>query len=165
MALIVGVNSYISVADATTILADRFGLSDWDAADPVTKAQALVTATSAIDERRWLGFAVSASQPLGWPRTSAKFVDPKLNLIVNPANDEIPERVKLATTLQALHFIQFPAAYASEESIAESITVGPISISDSNSRTKTVKFPYKVVDLLKPLTVRGNSGYTWWMAN
>ena len=165
MALVLGTNSYATVAEATAILADRSDSADWVSAGLLVQAKALVTATSVIDERSWLGSAVSASQSLGWPRTGVRYIDPKLNLTVTPADDEIPDRVKKATALLALHFIQNPTAYASSESIAESITVGPISIQDSNTKTKTVKMPKSVMDYISCLTTRGAGGYSWWRAN
>lgn len=165
MALVVGTNSYLSVAEATSILSDRANSNAWAAAGPVTQSKALVSATRVIDERAWIGSAVSASQSLSWPRKGAVFIDPKLNLQITVAEDETPERVKVAAAELALHFIQFPNAYATSESVAESITVGPISISDSNTKSKTVKVPSNVWDQLKPLMLRNPSSHFWWRAN
>lgn len=165
MAITVGTNSFLSVADATAILADRFDSQDWVSAGPVKQAKALVSATREIDETSWIGQAVSASQSLGWPRKRASFVDPKLRLTVTIAEDEIPDRVKIATAELALYYIQNPTAIDTASSTAEEITVGPISISDANTQKKVSRMAPGVSKLLNPLILRSATSNAWWRAN
>lgn len=166
MALQEGINSYITAEDADTLLAHRADDAEWTAATTSAKEDALVTATRFIDENPWVGYAVSASQALGWPRLQAKHYDSKLGLYVTPADDEIPSRLKQAVAELALYFIQNPGVYQNTGSVPESITVGPISITDTNSRTKNATIPGAVKSMIRPLLKKGvTGGQGWWRAN
>lgn len=77
MALTVGTDSYISLADAETYAAAHFIGSDataWDAASDTDKEAALRQATQYVDAKfrdRFLGYIQSTTQALEWPRTAA----------------------------------------------------------------------------------------------
>jgi len=75
MALVVGANSYISVADADTYFADRPYATDWDNADDADKVKSLIMATTKIDMRDFKGQRVSSNQVLAFPRTRLPLVD------------------------------------------------------------------------------------------
>lgn len=67
-------NAYISEADADTYHSLR-GNAAWAAASSADKQAAIVRATFAIDgtyRRKFAGKKASATQPLEWPRSSAK---------------------------------------------------------------------------------------------
>lgn len=68
MALTVGTNSYISVADATTYFGDRLNSSTWTDATEANKSAALIQATQIIETKKYLGDRYSTSQILSWPR-------------------------------------------------------------------------------------------------
>ncbi|HEX8443812.1 MAG TPA: DnaT-like ssDNA-binding protein [Allosphingosinicella sp.] len=92
----VGLNTYISVANASAVAANRLQADEWraaiaaheaataaalqDTADnskplpespptvPAECRQALATATATLDRLKWAGTRASASQTLAWPR-------------------------------------------------------------------------------------------------
>lgn len=77
MALTVGTDSYISLADAETYATEHFIGDDkttWDAASDADKEAALRQATQYVDAKfrdRFLGHIQSTSQALEWPRAAA----------------------------------------------------------------------------------------------
>lgn len=98
MAFTVGTNSYASVADADTYHADR-GNSLWADQQTASKEAALIKATDYIDQEygsRFIGYQVSDTQPLEWPRSD----------ISNIAENEIPISLKQATYQLALESLE-----------------------------------------------------------
>lgn len=77
--LVVGINSYISIADADEYFAARLRSDAWHGATEDEKAQALITATKQIDRIAFRGTKKSSSQVLAFPRYP---------------NIEVPQRVK-----------------------------------------------------------------------
>lgn len=75
MALTVGTNSYISVADADDYFAERLYVSDWTGATSTDKANALMMARRAIDRQAFIGSRASDNQLLAWPRSGILDVD------------------------------------------------------------------------------------------
>jgi hypothetical protein len=64
-------NSYITAAEATTLLADipeSEGLSEWLNLIDADKQKTLVAATYSIDPLNWKGTICSSTQSLAWPR-------------------------------------------------------------------------------------------------
>lgn len=162
MALIVGTNSYETVAEADAYFDTRVASDDWFAASADTKEKALITATAMIDENVWIGTAVSPSQALAWPRNNATYADLKLGLVVTITSDSVPDRVLIAIREQALHLIQNAAVIGgSVEQVFESISIGSISLSDSNSTKKTPRVPLSVRQSLKPLLRQSTIGSLW----
>jgi len=168
MALVLNTNSYVEIADADTYFETRIDSANWfDATDEI-KEQALVTATQLVDDHAWIGSAVSSSQALAWPRKNAIYVDDRLGLQVTVAQDEIPSRVKTAVYEQALHLVNNEDLLAGTTQTFESISVGSISLTDSNSDvTRTSIKPSVVMKPIRPLLRRGTTGQGsgWWRAN
>jgi hypothetical protein len=92
MALVLNTNSYVAVADAETYFETRIDAATWNAASNALKEEALVTATQLIDNRSWIGSAVSSSQALAWPRKNTSHYNPRLNLEVKFTESEIPTK-------------------------------------------------------------------------
>jgi len=63
-------NSYVTLTEANDYFADRLNTAEWDAVGSETKEKALITATRRIDEEQFLGYKVSLTQALKWPRYS-----------------------------------------------------------------------------------------------
>jgi hypothetical protein len=168
MALVLNTNSYVSIADADTYFETRIDSANWvDATDEI-KEQALVTATALIDDNAWIGSAVSSSQALAWPRKNAIYNDDRLGLQVTIAEDELPSRVKTAVYEQALHLVNNEDVLMGQTQTFESISVGSISISDSNGdTTKTPMKPSTALKPIRPLIRKGSMGQGagWWRAN
>ena len=168
MALVLNTNSYVSIADADTYFETRIDSANWVAATNEIKEQALVTATALIDDSSWIGSAVSSSQALAWPRKNATYNDDRLGLQVTIADDETPSRVKTAVYEQALHLVDNEDVLVGQSQTFESISVGSISLSDSNGDTTRLPMkPSIVLKSLRPLIRKGSAGMGagWWRAN
>jgi len=168
MALVLNTNSYVEVADADDYLETRIDSATWFDTDDEIKEQALVTATLLIDDNSWIGSAVSSSQALAWPRKNAMYNDSRLGLQVTFAEDEIPSRVKVAVYEQALHLVDNEDLLQGTTQTFESISVGSISISDSNNDvTRTPIKSTQATKSIRPLLVKGavGQGAGWWRAN
>jgi len=79
MALEVGTNSYISVADATIYFEDRLYSDAWTSATDTTRAQALIMATKRIDRVPVIGRKADSAQALSFPRAYAREATPIQN--------------------------------------------------------------------------------------
>lgn len=124
MALVVGTNSYINVADANTYFADLIHSGPWDAATAETKAKALVSATKMLDRRYWAGTKYSDAQALDWPRSG--ITDPDGNEV---AEDTVPQFVLDATCELALALIEDATIQSSDDSGGiKSIKTGTVSV-------------------------------------
>lgn len=166
MALVLFDNTYVTLVEADAFLSPRSSL--WSSASTDAKERALVQATAILDGRPWLGQSVALEQPLAWPRKAFSFFDPSLNQIVEIAEGSIPRRLKTATMNQALHFLSYPNLFeGSTIQEFESISVGPISISDSdtNKQRGVSTIPITSVRrLISPLLDASCNGRTWWRA-
>jgi len=168
MALVLNTNSYVTVSDADTYMENRIDSANWFTASDEIKEQALITATSLIDDQKWIGYAVSPSQALAWPRKNAIYADDKLGLQVTVPEDEVPNRVKNAVYEQALHLIDNEDLLTLTKQTFESISIGSISISDSNNDVTRVPIKTSMaMRFIRPLIQKGSSGVgaSWWRAN
>lgn len=68
MALTVGTNSYISVANADAYFADRLYASEWIGATSGDKEKSLLMSRRVIDRQVFVGSRTSDDQLLAWPR-------------------------------------------------------------------------------------------------
>jgi hypothetical protein len=71
--LIVGTNSYISVADATAYFAERLWSTAWFEATAEQQAQALIMATKVLDRQLYKGKLKDSSQVLKFPRCYKRY--------------------------------------------------------------------------------------------
>ena len=168
MTLVLNTNSYVEVATADTYFVTRIDSATWDAAATSLKEEALVTATQIIDNNPWIGAAVSSSQALAWPRKNAIYFDNRMGQSITVANTVIPNLVKIAVYEQALHMLNNEDLLAETTQTFESISVGSISLSDSNNDvTRTSISPSTVMKPIRPLIRRGASGMgsSWWRSN
>ena len=158
MALVKGINSYVSVSEANAYFENRLGATAWDETDDGVKSQALVTATSILDSFDWLGLAASESQNLAFPRVGA-YYDPKLGFNVS-IGEGTPNRISIATIELALHLLQNPEVIE-DSGFVKALSVSGISLSDIRSPNK---IPGNVRSLINPLL--SNSGAKlWWRSN
>ncbi len=168
MALVLNTNSYVTIADADTYFETRIDSAEWVTSSDEIKEQALVTATQLIDDNSWIGSAVSSSQALAWPRKNASYNDARLGLHISLAENEVPSRVKTAVYEQALHLISNEDVLMGQSQTFESISVGSISISDSNGDTTRIPMrPSTALKPIRPLVLKGSMGQgaSWWRAN
>lgn len=166
MALVLNTNSYVTVNEADSYFETRIDSANWEGSSDDLKEQALVTATQIIDDRPWIGSAVSPSQTLAWPRKQAIYYDPRMGQDITIAENEVPHQVKTAVYEQALHLIDNEDLLVQSVKNYESISIGPISLSDSNNETTRVSMTSSMaIRVLKPLISRNHSGHSWWRAN
>jgi hypothetical protein len=97
--IIVGVNSYLTLAQASEIAGTRLFASAWTNATDDMRTKAILTATALLDRMRWQGRKLAPSQALEWPR-----VPERCPLGYPLAADIIPPIVT-ATVELALHLL------------------------------------------------------------
>jgi len=168
MALVLNTNSYVEITDASTYFETRIDSANWDTAADATREDALVTATQIIDNNPWIGSAVSPSQALAWPRKNALYYDNRLGQQITFSNVEIPSLVKIAVYEQALHLLNNEDLLAQTIQTYESISIGNISLSDSNNDVTRISItPNFVIKPIRSLIRRGTSGMgsSWWRSN
>jgi len=158
MALSKGINSYVTLAEASSYFADRLDVSAWTDASDSMKSQALVTASLTLNDQNWTGIAVSESQPLAFPRSGSYF-DPRLGIEVS-LTDEVPTRIINATYELAYHLLNNDGVLDDTGSLSN-LQVSSISLT---FQTAPNTIPPTVKRLIKPLLI--NSGTNlWWRAN
>jgi len=168
MALVLNTNSYVTIADADAYFETRIDSASWTSAPDSTREEALVTATQIIDNNPWIGSAVSSSQALAWPRRNANYLDNRLGMQIAFSETEIPSLVKVAVYEQALHLLNNEDLVAQTTQTYESISIGSISVSDSNNDVTRISVtPSFVIKPIRPLLRRGVDGLgaSWWRAN
>lgn len=101
MAVVVGTNSYISVADATTYFSDRLNVAEWTAATDADKGKALVMAARSIDNLSFTGRITESDQAMAWPRSGV--ADREGRCI---DDDDVPQQVLDAQCETALALIR-----------------------------------------------------------
>jgi hypothetical protein len=159
MALVKNVNSYATVEEANTYFADRIDVAAWTNAVPDQRAQALVTATGLLDALDWIGYAVSDSQSLAFPRFGVYF-DPRLGKEVILSETTVPDRVLKAVYELSYHLLNNDGLLDDTGSVKD-LSVGSIKLTLVKSANK---LPVVVRNLVKPLRVNGGLNL-WWRAN
>jgi len=158
MALLKGTNSYVTLAEANTYFENRLNVAAWTEASDLEKSQALVTATSVLNDEKWIGTAISDSQSLAFPRTGTYF-DPRLGHDVSLA-DSVPGRVIDATYELAYHLLNNEDVLDDTGTVT-TVQVGQISL---NIDTSASTIPPSVKRLIRPLLINAGSN-VWWRAN
>ena len=128
-------DSYLSVDDADTYHTAQGAPTTWsDSTDPEKEA-ALRQATAYLDNRygpRWVGSRINSTMALAWPR---RYVTDRDGYTVDAA--AVPRGVKNATAYIALKIREgdtlVPDVDPGANAVAETVTVGAISISSSYS--------------------------------
>lgn len=109
MALTVGTDTYLSVAEADTYFAGQLGAASWSAASAGQKEAALRMACTRLERLFYQGTPTSTAQALQWPR--AGLYD--LHGAALPS-DEVPACVKDAQCQEALALLQWEARGAGD---------------------------------------------------
>jgi hypothetical protein len=160
MALAKGTNSYVTISEADAFFADRLDVAAWSTASETQKAQALITATSILDDLTWIGTVVSESQPLAFPRVGT-YMDPKVGYEVSLSETQVPARIINATFELAYHLLNNDGLL-DETGEVDSITIGSISLTKVRNAGK---IPYAVSKSINPLRASGGISKAWWRAN
>lgn len=161
MALVKGVNSYVTLAEANAYFEHKLDIAAWiDAADSM-KEQALVTATAYLDGLVWIGTVVSESQTLAFPRINAEYNDPFLGSIVTLDGNSIPKRVLNACKELAYHFLNNDGILDDTGSVT-SLSIGDIRLELPQGASK---IPGHVQRSINPLLLNAGALRSWWRAN
>lgn len=95
----IGVNSYVTLAEAHEIAESRLFSQPWTGATEIAQVQSIITATALLNRMRWQGRTAAAGQPLAWPRVPERtFAGTAI------AADIIPP-IKAATVELAIHLL------------------------------------------------------------
>ena len=159
MAVTKGTNSYATVEEADAYFADRLDVAAWTSAESVQKGQALMTATSMLDEMTWAGCTISDSQTLAFPRT-CEYFDPKLGRLIYLDGTVVPVRIINATYDLAYHLLNNDGLL-DNTGLINDIQIGPIRLSGLRNAEKV---PYEITRSIKPLLVNAGAAL-WWRAN
>lgn len=159
MALAKGINSYATVLEADSYFDDRLDVAAWISANPIQKAQALITATQYLNDLNWIGIAVSDSQTLAFPRTGAYF-EPRLGMDISLDEVSVPNRIITATYELAYHFLNNDGLL-DDTGTVENLSLGNISLQNIINANK---IPLHIKRLLKPLQENRGSNL-WWRSN
>jgi len=147
MALVVGTNSYVDVATASTYFQHAIHASAWRSASNNDKTSALVTATRMLDRQRWLGekYQPAPTQVLDWPRSG--LVDEEGQPIDETT---VPQFVLDATCELGLQLISNAAVQDqnSTGSNIKSLKAGSAEIEYFATGTSGTRFPTIVQELI-----------------
>jgi hypothetical protein len=132
--LIVGENTYVTLAEADEYF-DSFLYSDyWTQSDEDTKIKALITACDMLDNGfYWAGEKTDSDQLLEFPRTGefgcGDTIDP----------NEVPKAIKNAQCLQAQYLIEYPNVLKPVSDVIkkEKLDVMEIEYFESNYRKQS----------------------------
>jgi hypothetical protein len=158
MALTKNLNSYVTVIEADSYFENRLDVAAWLSATETQKSQALVTATSVLDELDWIGFAISELQSLAFPRSGSYF-DPKYGITIE-FDSSVPNRVVVATYELAYHFLNNDGLLDDAGKVSD-LKVANISLSKIRSPNR---IPSTVRRQITPLLYNSGAN-SWWRAN
>jgi hypothetical protein len=166
MPLIVGNNSYVSVAEADAYMSTRIDNDAWANAAAIDREKALVTATGIVDQYQFIGIVSDELQSLAWPRGFAVFYDPFLGYNSALDSSVVPNRIKVSVFEQALHLLLNENLLDDTDESFERIKIGPLEIEDK-SEFKAAKVSGIVLRSLRPLLSKSDNGATglWWRSN
>jgi hypothetical protein len=142
-------NSYATLAEATAYFATRLYVDDWiDAASDTIREQALIMAAREIDRDDYIGYRVSDTQALKWPRSAAQ----KPDSFSYYDTDEIPQLIKTAQFEWALEFVGSNVTSQSDLANFKRIKVDDIEL-EINQPVQSGTIPAEVARMLKDLRV------------
>lgn len=157
MALEKDVNSYVTLVEAEAFFEQRLDVAAWTAASDTFKEQALVTATSILDTKSWVGVVVEETQKLAFPRTGFYF-NPKFGYTTY-LPETVPNEIVIATCELAYHLLNNDGLLDDTGTVTD-LSIGSITL---NIKTEASVIPSSVKRYIKPFLVNGHS--LWWRAN
>ena len=123
----IGVDSYVTLADADTLAGKRLFANVWTSATGVTRCQALQTATALLDRMHWRGSPLALTQPLAWPRVDDRC--PR----GSPLSVAVPTEIIAACVELAIHLIgagQIATPHIQTRMLGDSMTINFPTIAD-----------------------------------
>jgi len=149
MTVEVGVNSYVTVAEATAYFAARYGYGSWVA--ETNKEGALVSATQILDNYcDWYGYPVADDQALAFPRFAIDWEDDGL----------VPQEIKDAQYEIAYLIITQGSLNQRGDDALEEMKAGSVSMKFKARATGNPLVNALVDSLLLPFGICSGSGST-----
>ena len=145
MSITVDTDSYISVAEATTILDDFFDVDNWTDATTDNKEKALKQATRNIDSLYYLGAKYDLEQALEFPRSFINYAEGETAL------GTVNDKIKIAQALEALKILDDRANGEDQVVVAQSkgiksqsvegtsVSYSELAINKQLNKTNTLK--------------------------
>lgn len=165
MALEKDVNSFVSLAEAEAYFENRLDVDAWTSATEPQKSQALVTATSMLNDMSWKGYISDENQKLAFPRVGLYF-DKKYGKDVPLDSPTCLARVRAASCELAYHLLNNDGLL-DDAGLVENLKIGSIQLTNIGAPSKT---PTAVRAKIAPMLDRvgsstSSSGRAWWRAN
>ena len=155
MALVKGVNSYVTFDESEAYFIDRAN-EKWITYTEEQRDQALVTATKMLDRLSWGGYSAAATQPLAFPRLLRYFdITYGRNVSLDGTESEAPNRVKEAVYELAHHILSDTDVIDSTPDASGLRIAGSVSLFDIR---KAPRIPYYVIDIIRPLLSSVSTG-------
>jgi len=151
-----GVNSYATVDEAELYFEDRLDIAAWTEATAQQKAQSLVTATTLLDQMKWLGRVSDGDQALAFPRCG-EYLDPRLGFTVSLDSQPATERVRKACMELAYHLLNNDGMLDDTGGL-QSLEISGIKLTDIR---QTQKVPGVVRGHISPMLLGGGSRQVW----
>ncbi len=128
-------NSYVTVAQATILLAGRLGTDAWNTATLLAREQSLVWATRLLDEQaQWTVTPTTTTQRLWWPAIGT--TDVRGNAI---SSSTIPVWLEQATAEYALALLEWHGQQPAVEPAVSRMKIGSVEF-DMPPRTDVAPF-------------------------
>lgn len=145
MAITVGTDTFISVADADTYFGTRLYSTTWTGATTADKERALRMATAILNRERWAGGITSANQLLAWPRSGA--IDQEGRAVSPTA---IPTAVRDATCELAMALLIDDLTQNDGNAGVKTVQAGSVRI-EYNGQAPARRLPDMVTAIIRPL--------------
>lgn len=150
-ALVVGVNTYVTLAEADAYLDDSVSTTDWATLDEDTRVRALLSAFRLLERQVWQGDRTDEAQEADHPRTGLVTCDG-----IPVPEDEVAEdiesaQIELAFAITADPELETKANQGSNvrRVSAGSATVEFFNSTDGSGGFVADRFPANVMELIK----------------
>jgi hypothetical protein len=173
VALVVGTNTYISLANAEAYAVLREGTEEWCLLSNSDKEKSLISALDVLDALSYLGTVTSTSQALAWPR-NIEYYDAKQGRFRAETNFTPSEvtfaQVELAMSIGMNGISKYsdPSASTPDEIAVGSISLKGLKEGPPLNTLNGVYAPAYIFDMINHLlTGSGNAsgvGNPWWRA-
>jgi hypothetical protein len=168
MALVKGLNSFVTLNEADSYLEDRADVLAWDEADDCLKEKCIITATTLLDELPFQGAVVDADQNLAFPR-SGFFRDQSRGVRISYSTytftDDLDEdeedlkrdlRLLRRATYELAYHLCNNAGLLDRTGSVTDIKVGPISLTEVQDASV---FPRHIRKIVEPMLRNGGTKY------
>lgn len=133
--LVVGTNTYATLAEAETYMLTRLNVSVWDAASDDNKNRALIMAANKMQDMPWVGNKYLSTQTLAWPRSNTG--------LETVTESVVPDDIKNTQAEFALAFLTNDVtAVRTNSSLPIRKKVGQLEIEYSDVHTQESYFKY-----------------------